>query len=167
MSKFIDKLKRFISENAETQGFYGFALQKIDAENQWSDLAALMQLSGVVTDDDISEYLQVFNYFRHCDVLTYEIPCKTYFGWTADKRVFSDYAKQFDQVSERLYWYFLEILPPIEKTRGFMVSEAYSYCDECNQNTYATFCNKNGKHYFLGYIAPKKYNAVFEQLNTI
>jgi hypothetical protein len=83
---------------------------------------------------------------------------------TGEHGGFSKYCKPFDQVDREIYDYFLEILPPMYKTSGFMVSEPYDYDYECNQSTYAAFCHINGAYYFLGDIAPKKYSEKLETL---
>lgn len=90
---------------------------------------------------------------------------KTLAEWQTGKYGgFSQYCQQFDQVDREIYDYFLEILPPMYKTSGFMVSEPYGYDYEVNQSTYAAFCHIGGNYYFLGDIAPKKYTETFETL---
>lgn len=162
----VQELMAIISECAKTQGFYGFAFEKIDRDNKWPDLAETMQLYGVQDAEDVDEYLVEMNYFRHCDVLD-PLPCLTRFEWRSNGRGFSEFCKPFKTVSARLYWYFLEILPPMYKPNGFMVSEPYSYDTEVNQSTYAAFCAVNGKHYFLGDIAPKKYETALTHVKTL
>lgn len=163
-----ERLKSIIAEHAKTEGFYGFAFEKIDRDNKWKELVETMQFYGVQDvedDEDVREYLLEMNYFRHCDVLD-PLPCLTRFEWRSNGRSFSEFCKPFKTVSARLYWYFLEILPPMYKPNGFMVSEPYSYDAEVNQSTYAAFCAVNGKHYFLGDIAPKKYEIALNHVKT-
>lgn len=85
---------------------------------------------------------------------------------TGDHGAFSQYCQPFDRVDRDIYDYFLEILPPMYKTSGFMVSEPYSYDYTVNQSTYAAFCCVGGNYYFLGDIAPKKYIEALENLKA-
>lgn len=162
----VEQLKTIIAEHAKTEGFYGFAFEKIDRDNKWIELAETMQLYGVQDGEDVEEYLTEMDYFRHCAVLD-PLPCLTRFEWRSNGRSFSEFAKPFSTISARLYWYFLEILPPLYKPFGFMVSEPYSYCTKHNQSTYAAFCKVNGKHYALGDIAPNEYETALNHVNTL
>lgn len=85
---------------------------------------------------------------------------------TGDHGPFSKYCQPFDQVDRDIYDHFMEVLPPIFKPSGFMVSEPYDYDYECNQSTYAAFCCVGGNYYFLGHIAPKKYAEAVETLKA-
>lgn len=162
----ISELKTILADEAKTQGFFGQFIQRLDQNNQWDDFSALCEIYSVKTADDVVEYLQAYNYFRNTD-LTIPFVVATLFSWRSENKCFSDYCLPFSQVSEQLYMYFLEILPPIYKDRGFMVSEAFSYDYSVNQSTYAAFCKIAGKCYFLGDIAPKKYDEVYQQLINI
>lgn len=161
----IADIKALLSEQAKDQGFFGQFVGRLDQNEEWDDFNALCEMYGVKTPDDVIEYVQAYDYFRNAE-LTVPFTVATLFNWRAEKKSFSQYCLPFSQVSEQLYWYFLEILPPMYKTSGFMVSEPYSYDETVNQSTYATFCKINGKCYFLGDIAPKKYDEVYNELTT-
>lgn len=77
---------------------------------------------------------------------------------------FSEYCLPYSQVDEDIYWYFMEILPPKYNSHGFQVSEPYSYCEQYNTATYATFVKYGGSHYYLGNISPKAVNDEFVKL---
>lgn len=63
-----------------------------------------------------------------------------------------------EEISEDLYWYFLELLPPINlgsgaKMCGFQVSEPHDHvvCTDGKMRArYPTFGTNNGKFYYLG-----------------
>jgi len=160
------ELKTILASEAATQGFFGQVIERLDQNNEWDDFSALCEIYGVKNADDVIEYLQAYNYFRNVD-LAVPFNVATRFNWSVSGKSFSDYCLPFSQVSERLYEYFLEILPPMYMSRGFMVSEPYSYDHTVNQSTYAAFCRYDGKCYFLGDIAPKKYDEVMNQLFSI
>lgn len=160
-------IKAVLSEEAKEQGFFGQFIGKLDHNNEWDDFNALCEIYGVKTSDDLIEYLQAYDYFRNQE-LTAPFTVATLFNWRAEGKSFNQYCLPFSQVSEQIYQYFLEVLPPMYKNRGFMVSEPYDYDPTVNQSTYATFCKVDGKCYFLGDIAPKKYDEVFNELfNTL
>lgn len=158
-------IKSVLSEEAKEQGFFGQFIERLNQNNEWDDFSALCEMYSVKTPEDLIEYVQSHDYFRNQE-LTVPFVVATLFGWRAEGKCFSQFCLPFSQVSEQLYQYFLEVLPPMYKNRGFMVSEPYSYDHTVNQSTYATFCKVDGKCYFLGDIAPKKYDEVYNELTT-
>lgn len=162
----ISELKTILADEAVTQGFFGQFIERLDQNNEWDDFSALCEIYAVKAADDVIEYLQAYNYFRNVD-LTIPFDVKTLFDWRKSNKGFSEYCLPFSKVSEAVYMYFLEVLPPMYKTRGFMVSEPYNYDHDAQQSTYAAFCKYGGQCYFLGDIAPKKYDETIDQLIKI
>jgi len=90
---------------------------------------------------------------------------KTFKAWQeSDSRTFDDYVNVYEEIDEEMYWYFLEILPPIYCQSGFLVSEPYSYCAKYNTETYGCFIQLGDKYYTLGNISPK---AVDDELSNL
>lgn len=75
--------------------------------------------------------------------------------WKGD---FHNCCKPGEEISEELYNYFLDILPPISLRSGasmcgFRVSEPHDHVlrkDGLYHARYATFGTSNGKYYYLG-----------------
>ena len=87
---------------------------------------------------------------------------KTLKAWQeSDTGGFDSFVKQYEEIDEKMYWYFMEILPPIYVTSGFMVSEAYDYCSKHQTQTYGCFIQLGDRYYSLGNISPK---AVADEL---
>lgn len=162
----LPEIKAFIESEAVTQGLYGYVIDKLNQNNQWDDLDALCEIYGISDNEDLAEFIQSNNYFRHSDI-TDPLTVKTRFEWYASKKGFNEYCLPYSQVSERLYNYFLEILPPNYMPYGFMVSEPYDYDHTVGQSTYAAFCRVRGNCYFLGNIAPKNYETVLAKLEQM
>lgn len=90
---------------------------------------------------------------------------KTLKEWqTGSHGDFDSYVNQYDEIDGDLYWYFLEILPPIYCNNGFLVSEAYSYCDAYQTQTYSCYIKYCDKFYWLGNISPKAVSNETENL---
>lgn len=75
--------------------------------------------------------------------------------WNGD---FTDYCKPGEEISEELYWNFLNAADPIglnpqPKMCGFQLREPHDHVP-CKDGTmrarYATFGTNNGKYYYLG-----------------
>lgn len=162
----VAELKTILAGQAAAQGFFGQFIERLDQNNEWDDFSALCEIYAVKNADDVIEYLQAYNYFRNVD-LTVPFNVATLFDWRQSDKGFSEYCLPFSKVSKAVYMYFLEVLPPIYKNRGFMVSEPYSYDAEARQSTYAAFCKYDGQCYFLGDIAPKKYDETIQQFFNI
>lgn len=69
------------------------------------------------------------------------------------KGSFQEYIEPGDEVDAELYWYFLEILPPIyplwdTNKSLFQVSEPYDH--EYGKPRYSTFYMKNGRYFYAG-----------------
>lgn len=137
---------------AKREGYYGRILENADC--------IPFQLEHVKTVDDVREYCEINNYWLHSNFNVHGV--KTRYGWYNDGRGFDDYCKPGDKISERLYNYFLEILPPKYMAGGFMVSEPYSYCPDFKTNTYAGFYWSGAHYYYLGNISPRAWDAAIE-----
>ena len=93
------------------------------------------------------------------------ITIKTMAGWREhEANDFDGYVKPYDEISEDVYWYFLEVLPPTYCSNGFLVSEAYSYCDKHNTQTYGCFVKVEDSFYYLGNISPLAVDDELEKL---
>lgn len=156
-------IKSHITEQAADCSLYAGFVEKMDSLKQWDDLDATCAVYGIFDTDDLDEFLQVNAWFADTDI-TAEQTAATRYEWRVGGKSFSQYCKKYQRVSRRLYWYFLEILPPMYKPDGFLVSEPYSYDPDAGQNTYSAFYTLVGNYYWLGDIAPKKYNAVVIEL---
>lgn len=90
---------------------------------------------------------------------------KTLQGWRdSELNSFNSYVKPFDEIDRCLYDYFLEMLPPIYCSHGFMCSEPYDYDPNYDTYTYACFVSCNERYYFLGDISYKAVNTQYKRL---
>jgi len=68
---------------------------------------------------------------------------------------FTDFAKNGDEIDSEIYFYFLEVLPPIYHKNGvFQVSEPYSHIE--GKPTYQTFQKIGSKYYYLGILTENR-----------
>lgn len=56
------------------------------------------------------------------------------------------------EISEDVYYNFLESMPPISIYKGFMNSEPYSHNSE-NKPCFLAFQKTNNKYYFIGILS--------------
>lgn len=73
---------------------------------------------------------------------------KTYKDWDCDLH---EYLQIGDEVDEEMYYYFLEVLPPVyDSDRLVQIGESYSISKE-GKETYSTLENINGKWIYKGH----------------
>lgn len=69
--------------------------------------------------------------------------------WQESNLSFDEYFTPDCEVSEAVFDYFLNVLPPIYIPKGFQVSEPVT-CDNQGRMLYNTFINHNGKYIHVG-----------------
>ena len=75
---------------------------------------------------------------------------KTLKEWTDSKLNFEGYVKPGDEIDGDLYWYFMEVLPPVDIGKNFfLLGEAISH-DENGRALYSLFVECEGRFYFKG-----------------
>ncbi len=159
----MDNFKQHIEDRAAHETFIKRVFDHIENDLTWFDFKATCDVLGVFDIEDLDELLSVMYTHNTTDFLQCE-HVKTRYGWRSHGGCFSAYCPRFSEVSSRVYWHFLEILPPYYHAHGFAVSEPYSVDYTLNKTTYAHFAKNAGRHYFLGDIARCTVSDVFTQL---
>lgn len=63
-----------------------------------------------------------------------------------------EYLKPGDEIDKELYWYFLEVLPPVYQDRGvFQPDEPYSHNSE-GKPTFDTFQKITDRYFYKGHL---------------
>ena len=79
---------------------------------------------------------------------------KTKKGWDESKKNLTDYLNIGDEVDEKMWYYFLEVLPPIRSSRVIQISEPYDYNDK-EMFTYITLKKNDERWYYIGTLSTK------------
>ena len=75
---------------------------------------------------------------------------KTYKQWEESKKDFMSFAQAGDEIDSKIYWYFLEVLPPAAmNSSGFLLGEPYTH-NEDNEPLYEAFYKSPSDRYFFG-----------------
>ena len=79
---------------------------------------------------------------------------KTKKGWNESKKNLTDYLNIGDEVDKSMWYYFLEVLPPIQNSGILQISEPYDY-NHKGVFTYMTLKKNNEKWYYIGTLSTK------------
>jgi hypothetical protein len=75
---------------------------------------------------------------------------KTFNQWSDQKNDFMDFVNPGDEIDSRMFYYFLEILPPAKMTPfGFLMGEPYTH-DVNGEPVYESFLQTNNKYFYDG-----------------
>lgn len=75
---------------------------------------------------------------------------KTYNQWNEQKTDFAKFVNAGDEIDEKMFYYFLEILPPVIMTsKGFLMGEPYTH-DANGNPVYESFGQSGKKYFYVG-----------------
>ena len=84
---------------------------------------------------------------------------KTMSGWKQANVEFNLYVRPGDEVDEELYFYFLEVVPPVLHNDIEFLSGEPVCLDRLGRNLYGWFSRRFGKYYYQGLIAKETLTA--------
>lgn len=90
------------------------------------------------------------------EAIKYTLP-----GWESSGKSWTDYAIPGHEICISLWEYFLSVVPPILKARGFLVSEPYRQVDGVFE--YMAFVRDRDwdKYYYVGIIPERVFNRKY------
>jgi hypothetical protein len=92
---------------------------------------------------------------------------KTYGGWTESRKDLGVYLQVGDEVDEKMYWYFIEALPPMTLAKNeVQIGEPVRH-NEKGQPLFATLQSTDGERWFYAGALPVPLTRLVNKINSL